>query len=462
MRLRESNIQPRSAGSGVLVAGLIALLAVALAPVAKGAAPDRSRVTIAVTTIRDRGPGSLRAALEQANGSGKQHRISFDSVNGPFATPQTIELESALPALAGDLIIDGYIEGRLWKASGVTISARAGRRAFSVAPGAKATLASLTIANGRAGSGAGIVNRGDLVVKGVTLMGNRAQQDGGGIANLGGRLAVINSTFVENTAGRAGGGLADITGRVSVTHCTFAGNSAQRGGGLFSSGELLLGNSILADSLDGIDCVATGALLEASTHNLIETTQGCGDPITRADPRLEILGSYNGPTPTRPLGGGSPAINMGDNASAVDEHGEPLRWDQRGNGDPRVVGGITDIGAYERQELPALVIDTLEDSEVRACSRGARGDCSLRGAIHLVNAAGNPAVITFDERVFPVATTLVLTRPLPDVEVDLILDAANIGAVSISGRLISGRLIGLHATASGRLTLRGVVLDGAP
>jgi hypothetical protein len=63
-----------------------------------------------------------------------------------------------------------------------------------------------------------------------------------------------------------------------------------------------------------------------------------------------------GPTLTRTLLPGSPAIDAGDNAGA------PM-WDQRGPGFPRIVNGIIDIGAFEyqgrppphRQPLPAPV-----------------------------------------------------------------------------------------------------------
>jgi hypothetical protein len=40
---------------------------------------------------------------------------------------------------------------------------------------------------------------------------------------------------------------------------------------------------------------------------------------------------------------GSPAIDAGDNTDAPD-------WDQRGEGFPRIVNGIIDIGAYEVQD----------------------------------------------------------------------------------------------------------------
>jgi hypothetical protein len=202
--------------------------------------------------------------------------------------------------------------------------------------------------------------------------------------------------------------------------------------------------------------VATGVLDPASTHNLIETNEGCGQPISTADPRLGKLGYYNGSTRTLPLGGGSPAINLGDNASAVDEHGEPLRWDQRGNGDPRFIAGITDVGAFERQALPVLMVDTVEDAERRACTRSP-ADCSLRGAITLANAIGKAQVIRFDPKLFSVSRIISLTRPLPDVAIDLTIDASGTAGVTVRGKPI-----GLGKAPNAKLTIDGVTLGGNP
>jgi CSLREA domain-containing protein len=403
-----------------------------------------------VTTTADHGRGSLRQALLDANAGPGPHTIRFDSVSGPFATPRTIALESELPELTGEMTIDGYIEGRLWEATGVTLTGGEARRVLSVAPGAKVTVASLTITEGRAAKGAGLVNRGQVVVKGVTFLGNLAESDGGGLANLGGTVSVINSTFVDNRAGHAGGGLANVGGTLTVTNCTFSGNAASRGGGLFSDGTLLLRNTILANSV-GQDCVSAGTLDPAGTHNLIEANVGCGEPVTSDDPRLEPLGLYNGPTPTLPLGGGSPAINLGDNASAVDELGERLVWDQRGNGDPRFVAGITDIGAFEVQAFPSLVVNTVEDVDRRACGGPGRSDCSLRGAIALANAAGKASVITFDPRLFATPQTIVCTRPLPEITGDVTIDGRPTGGVTL-------RAGDLRPAPSGRLTIREVSL----
>jgi predicted outer membrane repeat protein len=312
----------------------------------------------------------------------------------------------------------------------------------------------LTIAAGYAKSGGGVVSRGDLVVKGVTFKGNVAAQNGGGIGHSGGTLAVINSTFVGNRAGKAGGGLASEA-PLTVTNCTFSGNSAPVGGGIYSEGPMLLRNTIVANSKGGsADCAALGPVGAKSVHNLIEANDGCGEPISRADPRLGKLGGYNGPTQTLPLGGGSPAVNLGDNASALDEHGQPLRWDQRGNGDPRFAAGITDIGAFERQGATLLEVDMVEDTELRACTR-TPGDCSLRGAITLANATGKAQVIRFDPKLFSVPRTVRLTRPLPDVAIDLTIDATDTPGVTVSGRPI-----GLQTAPNAKLTLHGIRLEG--
>jgi len=389
-----------------------------------------------VTTKDDAGEGSLRQAIMNANALEGPDTITFDSTIGPFATPQTIELSRELPYLVDEVAIDGYVEGRLWKPCGVTVSGGGNFRVFTVASGAKLSISSLTVANGKGSDGGGILNRGELVVRSMTFMDNDALYDGGGLLNLGGTVTVINSTFVNNKAGNMGGGLADHLGKATVTNCTFSGNAAEKGGALFSSGTMLLRNTILANSDAGGDCVALGTLDPASTNNLIQANQGCGEPISTADPRLGKLGGYNGPTYTIPLGGGSPAINLGDNGSAVDENGGPLKWDQRGNGDPRFVGGITDIGAYEHQRHPDLTVDTFEDTLLRACTRAGNEDCSLRGAIILANASSKPCVINFDPRVFSEPRTIWLTHPLPELTTEVTMDASNTAGVTVSG---SGR-----------------------
>ncbi len=388
-----------------------------------------------VTNTKDAGEGSLRQAILNANSLPGPDTIRFDSEVGPFRTPQTIVLASELPDLSSEITLDGRIPGRLWVPHGVTISGNGRFRVFLVTAEARVTLSAVTIADGQARVGGGILNRGHLVLRDATLMGNAADTMGGGISNAGSTLAAINSTFARNSAGKSGGGLANDGGWATVTNCTFSQNGAPNGGALFSSGTLLLRNTILANSTVGADCVAKGPVDPASTHNLIESNERCGEPITSADPLFGPLGGYNGPTVTFPLQAGSPAINRGDNASALDENGVPLQWDQRGNGDPRVVGSFTELGSFEYQSFPDLTVDTTEDLDLRGCTRAGGEDCSLRGAIHLANATAEPDTIRFDERVFGSPQTLQLTRPLPSLTTDMTIDASTTGGVTVIGRL---------------------------
>jgi len=381
----------------------------------------------------DEQEGSLRHRLLEAAQQSGPVTLRFDAADGPFAEPQTITLTRPLPPLPDGITIDGRIEGHLWKAIGVTIDGGDAHPIFEVREGVSATLDSITLTRGAAPRGGGILNAGNLVVRGTTLVGNRAIGAGGAIANTGGKLFVINSTFVDNTAGDRGGGLANLSGTVTVTSCTFSGNAATTGTSLASDGALLVTNTIMADGHGELDCLVEAGVDPASRANLISTHRGCGDALA-LDPKLGGLGNYNGPTRTIPLGNGSPAINGGDNSAAVDERGEPLVWDQRGNGDPRFVAGIIDIGAFERQAFPDFVVDTLADTDLRACTP-VLGDCSLRGALVLANATPQSDRITFEPRVFKKHTTLSVGRPLPRAEAPVTVDASQVEGIVLGGPL---------------------------
>jgi len=414
---------------------LITLLTSALAVsssvglAAGGGDGDERDAELVITSSADAGPGSLRQAILEANAGPEHDTITFDPE--VFADPVTITLESPLPALTGDLTIDGYIPDRLWKATGVTVSGGGRFPVFTVAEDGVATIRHLTVSGGCNDLGAGILNFGSLVIYGVTFKQNEARFDGGAVLNLGGFTEVINSTFSANSALFGGGGLASVGGVTVVTNSTFSENAAPHGAGLFSDGELLLRNTILANSDAGPDCAAV-RVDPASTRNLIERGDGCGTPITSTDPDLEPLGYFNGPVQTYPLRGGSHAINLGDNASALDENGLPLVWDQRGNGDPRFVAGYTDLGAFEYQRHPYLVVDTLDDGDLRACTKPGAGDCPLRGALELADGRDTPQTITFDPRVFADGGTITVGRPLPRITNDITLDATGTGGVTVA------------------------------
>ena len=71
-----------------------------------------------------------------------------------------------------------------------------------------------------------------------------------------------------------------------------------------------------------------------------------------------------GPTQTHALLPGSPAIDSGDNALAVDANGSPLINDQRGLAFDRIFGGTVDIGAFEFAPSAFVLGDSNQDGVV--------------------------------------------------------------------------------------------------
>ena len=436
-----------------------AILSAMFASVIQGAEldtkPTEPPPRLVVTSAEDDAAGSLRRIIIEAESRPGPDTILFDRET--FSEPQFIALESPLPEITGEITIDGYIIDRLWKANGVIISGSGQFPVLRIARGARVKLRYLTISDGCSQEGGGVINQGNLVVYGVTFLENHAGNAGGAIANIGGEVTVINSTFSGNQALGSGGALANKFGQATITNCTFSENSAGTGGAVYSDGQLLLRNNIIANSLDGRDCVSEGTLDPASTHNLIENNSGCGTPISTEDPHLEPLSYYNGPAMTFPVGARSPAVNLGDNEAALNENNEPLVWDQRGSGDPRYVAGFTDLGAFEHQRHPYLVVDTLEDTPLRACTKAGIADCPLRGAIEIANTRQQYNIITFDSQVFSDPQTLTLERPLPEVVLPLTLDASNTPGVRLS---TTGDFTVLPVFSGTTLKLVDLVVEG--
>ena len=102
----------------------------------------------------------------------------------------------------------------------------------------------------------------------------------------------------------------------------------------------------------------------------------------------------------------SPAINIGDNASAVDESGNPLTTDARGTGFDRQTGCAVDLGAYETSDIltsctypPNAVDDAFTTDEDTALSgnllndNGNGADDDIDSATFTVTSIGGQAII---------------------------------------------------------------------
>jgi CSLREA domain-containing protein len=183
---------------------------------------------------------SLRDAIQQAESAGTGDIAFASSATG------TITLGSALPALTGQLNIAGPGAANLTVSGGG--SATVGS-VLTVSSGAQIFLSGLTIANGNANSGGGILNLGTLTITNSAFAGNSAPGNLGGAIENSGTLTVANSTFSANSCGTTGGagGAIDNSGTLAVANSTFSGNSSGTdggvGGALYDTGSLTVSNS---------------------------------------------------------------------------------------------------------------------------------------------------------------------------------------------------------------------------
>jgi CSLREA domain-containing protein len=212
-----------------------------------------------------------------------------------------------------------------------------------------------------------------LNITGSTFAGNTVGaangtgSQGGALYVASGSANIVNSTFSGNAAAApgfdSGGGAIFVTdtGQVGLQNVTIAGNSTGRangGGGIFNEtdvDDLRFGAANVAPALPGIqvtssivagnsasgaanDCAGTlpisgGTNLEGATSCHFT---GAGD-LQSKDPKLAALADNGGPTPTRALIEGSPAIDGAGTACPA--------TDQRGVARPN--GPACDIGAFE-------------------------------------------------------------------------------------------------------------------
>ena len=191
---------------------------------------------------------------------------------------------------------------------------------------------------------------------------------GGAVFNDSGVVTIRNSTFFGNAVHAgvtpanpyyaappetygldAGGAIFSRNGSLTVKNATISGNttsSTATGGGIvvMSDGAaafLTLDNTILANN-GASECYVLNAVALQGIGNLImsnDISAGCPHADLTADPQLDALNlNTPGDTPTMAIHYGTPAVDAGDDSTA-------LPADQRGVQRPQ--GGHSDIGAYE-------------------------------------------------------------------------------------------------------------------
>ena len=246
-----------------------------------------SSQTFVVNTTADNDDGvcdgndcTLREAINAANGAGTD-----DTINFSLPPDSTITLLTELPAIDGNLVINGL------GADSLTIqrSAAGGTpefRVFKINPGRVVTINRLTVSNGRVSDGVGVGK-------------------GGGILNDGGTLDLVSCT-VSGSYASAGGGLYNdaaaspgITATLTITNSTVSGNGARDGGaGVFSFVEAGNGTAVLNITNSTI------------SGNTVDAGGGGGGGVVSAT-------SASGATATATISNSTITNNIGGNGGGV-------------------------------------------------------------------------------------------------------------------------------------------------
>jgi hypothetical protein len=219
--------------------------------------------TITVGNTYGSGPGSLLAAVLQADNDGGGDTIVFSSL---FNSPQTIILTNEELRLTGKATTT--IEGP--GSNLLTISGGGAGRVFDVEAGSVA-LSGVTITGGNAPSGGGVYSHDStLTLSNVTISGN----------------SLANSP----SGGSGGGGLAcrgdasTNTNTTTLTNCTISGNSGRSGGGVYNNSYSTLTMADCTLSNNG-GATSGGGLLNLGTATLFGCTiSGNSANVTGATP----------------------------------------------------------------------------------------------------------------------------------------------------------------------------------
>lgn len=220
-----------------------------------------------------------------------------------------------------------------------------------------------------------------------TIHNNQASDSCGalGVAGDGGIMQMANTTVTTNFAGTGalGAVCGGIASSLQIRNSTIAFNrtSVGPGAGISTSSSLNIGNSIVSNNIAAsnpdIHVFGFGSITSVG-GNLVQNTNGFppgtfnqpGDQ-TGVDPLLMPLADNGGNVTTHMLTLGSPAINSGLNANAVDPFdNSPLLTDARGSGFARIIS-IVDKGAFE-SSVPTAAGVSVSGRVLTADGRGIR------------------------------------------------------------------------------------------
>jgi hypothetical protein len=352
--------------SGIRTLG-IALGAVALLLCLAGSAAAQ---TYTVTRTDDPTPGPCEptdCSLRNALGAANTTTTVDDVVVVPASSvPYILQYEELALPIADEVEVRGA------GADKTVIKGDGKESIFFVGP-FKATLTGLTITGGTSA----IQSNGELLVRGVSIEGNKWNGGTAGIITNG--LLTVESSFLgfNRTESLSTGGVIHANAAVTVVNSTLAQNFSKGGPGAISGNAavtivnsavvsnrsgtdpaaavggspLTVRNSVFADNRDTAGVLSCFSFMPiTSLGGNVSDDASCGGAATdkpNVNPGLGTLELHGGTTPVYSLLAGSPAIDATSDCPSLD---------QRGVARPQGAG--CDSGPYELVPPPPPAADT--------------------------------------------------------------------------------------------------------
>jgi parallel beta-helix repeat protein len=202
--------------------------------------------------------------------------------------------------------------------------------------------------------GGGLYNdNSNLNLTNCKFIANTGYDYGGGMCNMSSNnLNLNNCIFIANRANSNGGGMYNNFSDLSFTNCTFTGNSARNGNAFAFNSR----NQWFQSTVGLIDCILWdgGTEIWNNDNSIINISysniqNNSNDSIITYDPLFanpdgpdDIPGTEDDDLRLAPL---SPCIDAGDPNYSPGSNKKDL------DGNPRIVNGRVDMGAYEFQAI---------------------------------------------------------------------------------------------------------------